>query len=265
MSITRVTMSLAMGSLLTLMACTATQLDDLPEDGVEDTNVVPGDDDDDTTNPAGDVDSDGDGLTDAEEDELGTDKDNPDTDGDGYLDGEEVLGNTNPNNADDHPYQAGWTIDACRNDVQHEGNQLGQVAQDFTLLSQYGEDVTLSDFCDDVVLLVGSASWCGPCQAEAPELAGWFDDHEQQDLMVITLLGENIYGQTPSRADLQEWAQSFGIHHPVLADSNFQVTARFIDGNQIALPTMQLLDRGLVIQVRDGWVSEGQVEQLLMP
>lgn len=37
-------------------------------------------------------DSDGDGLTDAEERALGTDPRNPDTDGDGLLDGEEVLG-----------------------------------------------------------------------------------------------------------------------------------------------------------------------------
>jgi hypothetical protein len=39
---------------------------------------------------AGQQDSDGDGLTDAEEMQLGTDPNNPDTDGDGLLDGEEV-------------------------------------------------------------------------------------------------------------------------------------------------------------------------------
>jgi hypothetical protein len=39
----------------------------------------------------GDVDSDGDGLTDAEEIALGTDPHNPDTDGDGFSDGVEVL------------------------------------------------------------------------------------------------------------------------------------------------------------------------------
>ena len=37
-----------------------------------------------------DTDTDGDGLTDAEEEELGTDPTNPDTDGDGLSDGEEV-------------------------------------------------------------------------------------------------------------------------------------------------------------------------------
>ena len=42
--------------------------------------------------PGGDIDSDGDGLTDKEEIALGTDPYNPDTDGDGLTDGEEVHG-----------------------------------------------------------------------------------------------------------------------------------------------------------------------------
>lgn len=42
-------------------------------------------------------DQDGDGLTDEEEEEYGTDPLNPDTDGDGYPDGEEVRAGYNPN------------------------------------------------------------------------------------------------------------------------------------------------------------------------
>src|SRR5690606_14407095 len=49
----------------------------------------------------GDIDSDGDGLLDSEEAELGTDPFNPDTDGDGLSDGEEVRTyKTDPLNPD---------------------------------------------------------------------------------------------------------------------------------------------------------------------
>ncbi len=48
-------------------------------------------------------DSDRDGLTDAEENELGTEKYDSDTDGDGYSDGEEVEAGSNPLNRDDIP------------------------------------------------------------------------------------------------------------------------------------------------------------------
>ncbi|MHB2031226.1 hypothetical protein ACYCEU_06770 [Actinotignum timonense] len=43
-----------------------------------------------------DPDSDGDGLTDSEEEKIGTDPNNPDTDGDGINDGDEVNGTKNP-------------------------------------------------------------------------------------------------------------------------------------------------------------------------
>ena len=43
-----------------------------------------------------DVDTDGDGLTDAEEVELGTDPTNPDSDGDGLLDGDEATVGRDP-------------------------------------------------------------------------------------------------------------------------------------------------------------------------
>ncbi len=42
------------------------------------------------------IDSDGDGLTDLQEEQIGTDPNNPDTDGDGFNDGEEVEAGYNP-------------------------------------------------------------------------------------------------------------------------------------------------------------------------
>ena len=51
--------------------------------------------------PACSPDSDGDGLTDVEEQALGTDPNNPDTDGDGISDGDEVQNGTDPLNPND--------------------------------------------------------------------------------------------------------------------------------------------------------------------
>ena len=48
-------------------------------------------------------DSDGDGLSDEEEAEIGTDPNNPDTDGDGFSDGEEVRKGTDPLDPNSHP------------------------------------------------------------------------------------------------------------------------------------------------------------------
>jgi hypothetical protein len=57
------------------------------------------------------VDSDGDGLSDREELELGTDPLNPDTDGDGWPDGCEVRLGSNPMDPKSIPAQAYWDTD----------------------------------------------------------------------------------------------------------------------------------------------------------
>ncbi|GLU42665.1 hypothetical protein Musp01_02890 [Muricauda sp. NBRC 101325] len=58
------------------------------------------------------TDTDGDGLTDGEEADLGTDPNNPDTDGDGLTDGEEVLVIDDPNTIAE-PENATDPLDAC--------------------------------------------------------------------------------------------------------------------------------------------------------
>ncbi len=106
-----------------------------------------------------DADMDGDGLNASTEASLGTDPAVADSDGDGWDDGEEVAQYTDPLDAADHPYQNGWKIDSCRNDVQSTGDAVGQVANSFDLQDQFGETVHLRDFCDQVVYIVFAAFW----------------------------------------------------------------------------------------------------------
>ncbi len=58
--------------------------------------------------------------------------------------------------------------------------------------------------------------------------------------MVITLLGEDLRGSSPSQADLTEWADAYGCRHPVLSDPGFGVGSRFVAGWSIGLPSTSL-------------------------
>lgn len=110
-------------------------------------------------NDDGATDADEDGLTLDEENDLGTDPDEADSDGDGTADGEEVKQSTDPLDDEDFPYEGGWAKGACRKDIDGEGFAEGDVAENFTMVDQFGEDVSLHDFCDRKVYLVFAAFW----------------------------------------------------------------------------------------------------------
>jgi hypothetical protein len=116
-------------------------------------------DDADGGSDEGNTDEDGDGLTRDDEDALGTDPDNADTDGDGVGDGEEVDQATDPLDEKDFPYLGGWAKDACRNDIDGEGWSTGDVSKNFTMTDQFGEEVSLHDFCDRTIYMVFAAFW----------------------------------------------------------------------------------------------------------
>ena len=108
----------------------------------------------------GSLDTDGDGVTDAVEKEIGTDPKLADTDADTYPDGEEVAANADPLDPDHHPYIGGWPIGACHADIAGgTGIDEGDIADTFSLLDQFGENVHLYDFCDRTALLIFAAFW----------------------------------------------------------------------------------------------------------
>lgn len=107
------------------------------------------------------MDSDEDGLSDAGEIDEGTDPTSDDSDGDTWSDGEEFEQGTDPLSELDHPYTGGWKIDKeCRNMAPDTtGANEGDIAANFTLVDQYGDNVRLYDFCNHAVLLISAAFW----------------------------------------------------------------------------------------------------------
>ena len=105
------------------------------------------------------LDLDGGGLLSDLEEELGTDPDDPDSDGDGWNDGDEVDQNTDPLDENSKPYVGGWSADGCNQDISATGSKVGDVPEDFALEDQYGDEVSLYDFCNRVVVLIGAAEW----------------------------------------------------------------------------------------------------------
>ncbi len=110
------------------------------------------------TNPEA-VDSDGDGLSDCDElNETGTDPLVTDSDGDGFSDGVEVDCVSNPMDGGEVCYACGWG----HNDpgtLVSTGNEEGDVLADLDLFDQCQEAVRLWDFAGEYHILFATAAW----------------------------------------------------------------------------------------------------------
>ena len=65
----------------------------------------------------------------------------------------------------------------------------GQTAPDFVLKSATGENLRLSEYRGDVVMINFWATWCGPCRQEMPLLDELYGRYQR---VGFNLLGVNI-------------------------------------------------------------------------
>ena len=111
---------------------------------------------------------------------------------------------------------------------------LSGMAPDFSLPSNQGKPLKLSDFRGDVVMLNFWASWCGPCRQEMPIL----DDLQNRFKKVgFTVLGVNIDEDV---SDAKSLLKEISVSFPVVFDSKSKVSETYqLD----SMPTTVMIDR----------------------
>ncbi len=129
---------------------------------------------------------------------------------------------------------------------------LGAEAPDFVLTSLSGENLRLSEYRGEVVMLSFWASWCGECRAQLEQLGAVRDRYQDAgvELLAVSL------DQTARQAEASTAATAF----PVLHDAGGEV-GRMYDVSK--MPVMVLIDRGGVVrEVFEGF-RRGNEEQYL--
>ncbi len=121
----------------------------------------------------------------------------------------------------------------------------GQPAPDFALKSSSGENMRLSEYRGDVVMINFWATWCGPCRQEMPLLDELYSRYQR---VGFNLLGVNI--DDDSRRAMK-MIEELGVNFPVLFDSRKEVSKLY---EVEAMPVTVIVDReGTVRHVHHGY------------
>lgn len=121
----------------------------------------------------------------------------------------------------------------------------GQVAPDFVLKSTSGENLRLSEYRGDVIMINFWATWCGPCRQEMPLLDELYRRYHR---VGFNLLGVNIDDDTTRALRMVE---ELDLHFPVVFDTRKEVSRLY---NVEAMPATILVDReGNIRHVHHGY------------
>jgi len=198
------------------------------------------------------VDSDGDGLFDSEEADLGTDPANTDSDTDGlsdgdevntystdplvadsdgdtYIDSYEIMEDTDPNNADSRIYVGYWPYNPTKDEMEKaefKGSAAeGDILPWFAWTDQFGDTVDIYDFANQGKLTVVDLSgmWCYYCQEVAKMIEG-----------------KRNYFSSSGYDEYYDWVDGL---EPIIADGSIQwVTVLDADWNYDTLEEEEVAD-----------------------
>ncbi|WP_409968259.1 cytochrome c biogenesis protein CcdA [Bengtsoniella intestinalis] len=96
---------------------------------------------------------------------------------------------------------------------------------DFTLVDQFGDSHTLSDYKGKVVFLNFWATWCSPCRSEMPDIQALYEAYGENTGDVIILgvcfpTDSNNYTQEGTTQEVIDFMAEGGYTYPALMDTS---------------------------------------------
>jgi cytochrome c biogenesis protein CcmG, thiol:disulfide interchange protein DsbE len=143
-----------------------------------------------------------------------------------------------------------------------EAQLVGRAAPAFTLPvllngGREGATLSLGAYRGSAVVLDFWASWCGPCQLEAPIVNKLAQRYHDRGLVVVGVDTSEPNGDGPGRS----WAAAHELSYPIVYDANDE-TARLY--GVTSMPTLVVISRtGKITAVREGLTNDTELQSLV--
>ncbi|WP_313527478.1 redoxin family protein [Anaerotignum sp.] len=114
-------------------------------------------------------------------------------------------------------------------------------APDFTLMDQYGNEHTLSDYKGKTIFINFWATWCPPCRGEMPDIQALYERYgsNQEDLIVLGVAGPS-QGREGNVEHITKFLADNSYTFPVVMDKTGSL---FSDYGINAFPTTFMIDK----------------------
>ena len=112
--------------------------------------------------------------------------------------------------------------------------EVNQLAPELTLFDLDGNEVSLTDFQGEVILVNNWATWCPPCREEMPEFKAYYDKYKDQGFQVVAIeAGE-------PEAEVRNFVEQAGLDFVILLDPENKSLITF---QHNSLPNSFVIDR----------------------
>lgn len=137
---------------------------------------------------------------------------------------------------------------------QEEAPKINYLAPSFSLGDKGGKQYEIGGKRDKLLLINFWASWCGPCEVEAPDLKSFYEKYKgQMDLYAVNATKYDTI------EDAQAFAEKFDFTFPVLFDrKGVAASLYWVEG----FPTSFLIDKeGIIRDIIYGALPPKELEQ----
>jgi peroxiredoxin len=149
-----------------------------------------------------------------------------------FGEAEELSDNSSPQDAGANRF---GNRSLARSKINRSGLKAGTPAPDFRLPRLDGEELSLEEFRGRRLLLVFSDPHCGPCNALAPDLQRFHNEHPEIALLMISR-GE----PKENRGKVKE----HGLTFPIVLQQQWEISRKYA---MFATPIAYLINEGGVI------------------